>query len=334
MEAAKTAVSTFLKRDGKHKTVVDERVNPAVTSEIIKPHHHEEITTAIDKEVHQHHYHITVQPISQRETLPEKHTHNLAPQVDKTFHHGDPEEDRKRVANELGQFKNMTTIRETTRSTTHAPAVVGEHITHHVHETVQPVIHKETVQPEIIHTTIPVREMHTAPSEHHGLSMLPMRTMEEFKKMGGKLAGSVEKHTEYEGHPHSYNPKFQQDRSPADINPEAHIGRHDPESTGHFDQLKHATPDHPGNRHPPQDEASPESHSRSAAVDSAITSVPTRAVATDGHKFDQTASHVAEGSTLAGENAEERANEGQDPKRDSGIGEEVGRQTAASGKVA
>lgn len=32
------------------------RVNPAVTSETVKPHRHEETTEAVDREVHQDHY--------------------------------------------------------------------------------------------------------------------------------------------------------------------------------------------------------------------------------------------------------------------------------------
>lgn len=32
------------------------RVNPAVTSETVKPHRHEETREAIDKEIHQDHY--------------------------------------------------------------------------------------------------------------------------------------------------------------------------------------------------------------------------------------------------------------------------------------
>ena len=53
MEKAKSAVSSFLSHDGKHKTTVDEDVRGHVTQEQIKPHQHESVTTALDKEVHQ-----------------------------------------------------------------------------------------------------------------------------------------------------------------------------------------------------------------------------------------------------------------------------------------
>ena len=96
MQAAKDAVSKLTSRTG-HRTDVDEVVNPAVTSETIKPHRHEETTEAVDREVHQHHYHTTVQPISHQETLPEKHTHNLMPQVTREFKHDNEEETSRRV---------------------------------------------------------------------------------------------------------------------------------------------------------------------------------------------------------------------------------------------
>lgn len=96
MEAARAAVSKFTQSRG-HHTDVDEVVNPAVVSETIKPHRHEEVQEAVDREVHQHHYHTTVQPIAHQETLPEKHAHNLLPTVEKTFRHDNEAETQKRV---------------------------------------------------------------------------------------------------------------------------------------------------------------------------------------------------------------------------------------------
>ena len=145
MEAARAAVSKITGRGG-HRTDVDEVVNPAVTSETIKPHRHEETTEAIDKEVHQHHYHTTVQPVSHQEVIPEKHTHNIIPQVEREFKHDNEAETSRRVNAELGQFQNTSTTHQTRHTTAAAPQVVGEHVHHHVHETVQPVIHKETIQ--------------------------------------------------------------------------------------------------------------------------------------------------------------------------------------------
>lgn len=208
MEAARAAITKITSRTG-HRTDVDEVVNPAVTSETIKPHRHEETTEAIDREVHQDHYHTTVQPIQHREVLPEKHTHNLIPQVQKEFRHDNEEETRRTVSTELARFQNTSVTAPTTTSHQHAPAVAGEHVHHHVHETVQPIIHKETIQPEVIHTTIPIHEVHHAKSTHHGMSALPMKTLDEFKTAGGLLTGSKSHtHEEYDGAPRPYNEKL------------------------------------------------------------------------------------------------------------------------------
>lgn len=69
MEKAKQAVANFVSSDGKHKTVVDEDVRPSVTEEHIRPHRHENVMTALDKEIHQHHHHTVVQPVKHTETL-------------------------------------------------------------------------------------------------------------------------------------------------------------------------------------------------------------------------------------------------------------------------
>lgn len=130
MEAARAAVSKITGRTG-HRTDVDEVVNPAVTSETIKPHRHEETTEAVDREVHQDHYHTTVQPISHRETLPEKHTHNALPQVSREFRHDNEQETKSRVSAELGQFANTSRTHETRHTASAAPQVVGEHVHHH-----------------------------------------------------------------------------------------------------------------------------------------------------------------------------------------------------------
>lgn len=145
MEAAKAAISKITSRNG-HRTEVDEVVVPAVTSEVIKPQRHEETTEAVDREVHQHHYHTTVQPITHKEIAAEKHTHNIVPQVEREFNHGDDTDIKQRVSTELGRFKDSSIVHETKHTKAAAAQVVGEHVHHHVHETVQPVIHKETIK--------------------------------------------------------------------------------------------------------------------------------------------------------------------------------------------
>ncbi|KAK5955250.1 hypothetical protein OHC33_003932 [Knufia fluminis] len=208
MDAARAAVNKITSRTG-HKTDVDEYVNPAVVSETVKPHRHEETQEAIDREVHQDHYHTTVQPVAHKERLPEQHRHNIVPQVEREFRHDNEAETKQRVSAELGQFQNTSTTHQTSYSTSAAPTVAGEHVHHHVHETVQPVIHKETLQPEVVHTTVPIHEVHHGSAQHHGMSALPMKSLDEFKQAGGIISGSKSHtHEEYDGAPRPYNEKL------------------------------------------------------------------------------------------------------------------------------
>jgi len=208
MEAARAAVSKFTGNRG-HHTTVEETVNPAVTHETIKPHQHEEVTQAVDREVHQHHHHTTVQPLQHQEILPEKHVHNIVPTEHREYHHDDESRTKERIAADLAKFQDHSTVAEVHTTQAAAPTVTGEHVHHHVHETVVPVIHKETIQPEVVHTTVPVHETHHAAAQHHGMSALPMKTLDEFKKVGGSLTGgSHQSHEEYDGAPRPYNDKL------------------------------------------------------------------------------------------------------------------------------
>ena len=205
MDAAKRAIAEHTSQRG-HTTDVDEIVHTGITSETIKPHRHEETTQAVNREVHQHHHHTTVQPISHKEVLPEKHSHNLLPVVSSEHIHGDPKEHESRLASMKAAFKDSSVTHEHTHSASTVQPVVGEHVHHHVHEIVQPIIHKETHQPEVVHTTQPIHEVHHHHATHHGMSALPMKTLDEFKKAGGILTGSRSStHETYDGEPRPYN---------------------------------------------------------------------------------------------------------------------------------
>lgn len=201
MEKAKAAISDFVGRSGHHDTTVHETVAPSVQKETIKPHQHEEINTAVDREVHQDHYHRTVQPIHDREVLPEQHTAKLGGVQHREFDHRDHDTTKRTLENDQAQFKDERRIDPTTTSQSVAPAVGGEHQHHHIHETIQPVVHKETVQPNVIHTTVPIHEVHHNKATHHETTALPAMTMDQFKNKGGSLTGREERYDEFEGVP-------------------------------------------------------------------------------------------------------------------------------------
>ncbi|KAK0119373.1 hypothetical protein ONS95_010824 [Cadophora gregata] len=201
MDKAKAAVGSFLHKDGKHDTTVHETVNPAITNENVTRTQHEKVTTAVDREVHQDHYHTSVQPIKDREVLPEQHTHQMAGVETRNLKHGSDDHVKERLAAEQAQFKNTRTVGDTQHTSSANPVIAGEHIHHHVHENIQPVIQKETIQPSVVHTTVPVHEVHQNEAKHHTATTLPPVTMDEFKKQGGHLSGRDERTDAFAGEP-------------------------------------------------------------------------------------------------------------------------------------
>ncbi|KAL8692718.1 MAG: hypothetical protein Q9218_002307 [Villophora microphyllina] len=201
MDKAKAAVSDFMHKAGHHDTTVHEKVAPAVVQENISKHRHEEVTTAIDREVHQDHFHTSVQPVLDREVLPERHEHNIVPVETKEHHHGDSAAIQARLEQERAQFQSTRTMGGTKESHSVAPTIAGEHVHHHVHETIQPVVQKETIQPSVVHTTVPIHEVHHNEAKHHSASALPAVSMADFKKQGGSLTGREERYDGFEGEP-------------------------------------------------------------------------------------------------------------------------------------
>jgi len=203
MNNAKAAVKDFLHKDGKHDTTVHESVNSHVTNETVKPTQHHEHTQAVDKEIHQHHHDTTVQPIHDRQVLPEKHVHEAAPVEHREFRHGNDDHIKQKLSTEAAQFKDTHQTHETTHTKVDAPIMGSEHHHHHVHETVQPVIHKEVVQPTVVHHTNPIHETHHHEAKHHGTTTLPAVTMDELKRQGGHLGEHKTRTDAFQGEPNA-----------------------------------------------------------------------------------------------------------------------------------
>jgi len=102
------------------------------------------VQTAIDKEVHQDHYHTSVQPVVDRQILPESHHHNIVPVEHRQFEHDSPEAVQQRLRAEQAKFRDEQIRVEGQTTSSVAPVVAGEHIHHHVHETIQPVVNRGT----------------------------------------------------------------------------------------------------------------------------------------------------------------------------------------------
>ncbi|KAK8026699.1 hypothetical protein PG991_003755 [Apiospora marii] len=201
MEKAKQAIRDFTSKSGHHDTTVHSATAPSVEHEAVKPQQHENINTAIDREVHQDHYHQTVQPVEAHEVLPEQHHHKLGGVEHREFDHRNNEETRRRLAAETEGFHDERVVHDTTRTKAHAPVVEGEHVHHHLHETIQPVVHKETIEPHVVHTTVPIHETHHNKAQHHQTTTLPAVNMSDWQSQGGLLHGRDERYDNFEGQP-------------------------------------------------------------------------------------------------------------------------------------
>lgn len=84
--------------------------------------------------MHQDHFHTSVQPVKDREVLPEKHSHNMAAVENREYVHGDDAALKARLEQERAQFESTRTMGSTQESHSVAPVIAGEHVHHHVHE--------------------------------------------------------------------------------------------------------------------------------------------------------------------------------------------------------
>ena len=83
-----------------------------------------------------------MQPITEKEVIPEKHSHNLVGVEHRKFEHGDPKDVAAKLDAERAKFKDERIVGDVHHTHSVAPVVSGEHIHHHVHETIQPVVQR------------------------------------------------------------------------------------------------------------------------------------------------------------------------------------------------
>jgi hypothetical protein len=203
MSSIKQNVKQFLSKDGQSDTTVHERINPAAVHEHVVREQREDTQKVIDREVHQDHHHISVQPIVDQQQLPEQHKVQTAPTEHREIRHGDHSHAQAALEAERAQFKDTRDVSPTRIVKTQGPTVTGEHVHHHVHETIQPVIEREVFQPTAVHTTIPVHETHINEAKHHTASTLPAVSLSEFEKQGGSLSGRSERTDAFAGAPNA-----------------------------------------------------------------------------------------------------------------------------------
>lgn len=202
MNKAKEAVTEFLHHNNKHSVDIEQTTAPAVVHERVQAAKHEEITTAVDREIHQHHHQIHVQPIADKVVEPEQHHVNIVPVEHRQTHHGKDREVELALAEQQKQFRDEQEVLATQTSRSQN-TIVGEHVHHHIHDTIQPVIERERLQQHVVHTTIPVHERIDKEPVIHSGNVLPTKTLAEFEASGHSLTGgrTAPEHIDYEGEP-------------------------------------------------------------------------------------------------------------------------------------
>lgn len=126
MDKAKATVDKFMSNTGHHDTSVDQQTAPTVTHEVVKPTQHEEVSKAVNKEVHQDHYHHIVQPVQDKEVLPERHVHRATDVEHREFDHRDHHATERAIKAEAGKLHNQREVANTTHTQSQAPVVRGE----------------------------------------------------------------------------------------------------------------------------------------------------------------------------------------------------------------
>ncbi|KAI0856030.1 hypothetical protein F4860DRAFT_494471 [Xylaria cubensis] len=195
MDAASTAFSKILHRASKDEdqtsqtspgsgsnkdtTSVTKETAPAVEHETIRKTHEQREQKVLERERHQDHYKTTVQPLKEREVMPEEHQHEQANIQHKHISHdqGDAKATHK---NRQAQFKDVSKEAGTHSETIQEPTLTSERVHHHLHETIQPVVEKETIMPSVTHKTIPVKETIQEQTLDEGVTVNPPMSKEEF----------------------------------------------------------------------------------------------------------------------------------------------------------
>ena len=138
--ASDPSAPTTTSRDVDEKVeTVDSEVAPAVEHEHVKKTHETREQKFVDKEKHQDHYHTTIQPLKDTEVLPEKHDH-IQETEQRSINKDDGAARAKAEADRAGI--ESTSEEKHFDAHTKEPTKVNEHVHHHLHETVQPVIEK------------------------------------------------------------------------------------------------------------------------------------------------------------------------------------------------
>lgn len=151
----------------------------------------EEVERTREVDRHIHHVQTHVQPVLDKQVLPEKIHENLVAPTQINEKHASTAEDVALFASLASQHKDTEVHRGKERTVVDLGERVHENVYHHVHHVTQPVIEQEIVERHRIHTVIPVHHVtHEAPIIHKSSTHAPV-SLNDFLQGGGKLDSHI-----------------------------------------------------------------------------------------------------------------------------------------------
>ncbi|KAI1266304.1 hypothetical protein F5Y18DRAFT_383046 [Xylariaceae sp. FL1019] len=197
LDTAETATTEVVERteDVQEDTATIHKEQAAVVvHEDVKPHELEKVDTVVDKEIHQDHYHTTVVPVKDTKVLPTEHVYQDNEAEYDIDHRNNAA--KKAAKKKAESIRNEKAVEETTHAKEVAPTKKEEHIHHHIHETIQPVIERETIREKIIHVTNHVHETEHLKDQFHHATVAPAISMADFENgLGAEKEVTIEEVT-------------------------------------------------------------------------------------------------------------------------------------------
>jgi hypothetical protein len=106
-------------------TVHKEKTAPVV-HEDVKSHQHEKVDTEVDHEIHQDHFHTTIQPVKDRNVLPTKHVYKENEFEEEIDHRNN--EAMMQAKQEAARIHDEKNVHDTTKSKEYVPTKEQEHV--------------------------------------------------------------------------------------------------------------------------------------------------------------------------------------------------------------
>lgn len=202
MSGVTQGVKEFFSKSSKPETTeVCTDTAPEVVQEHIRPQERVETAEAVDRERHVHHLQHRLQPVEDKQTLDTKHINTTEPVIAREHKEEMRPEHQEALAKQRNLAQDTRSTGAVEKSGEHVGTALNEHQHHHIHETVQPVVQRETVDPTVVHKTKAVHErVEDAPIVHE-VTTLPTISADKYAKNKSSLEGEGEHCSTFEGAP-------------------------------------------------------------------------------------------------------------------------------------